>query len=85
MAANEGPSPILRVTVDSPVYTADAQKIGKVKEIRGDSFKVDAGFLQRDYWLPARTIASATPDFGVELAVEKRQVQQYKEREPAAA
>ena len=37
------------VTVGTPVYTHDGAKIGKVKEVRGEAFKVETGLFQRDY------------------------------------
>ncbi len=69
-----GPSPYLRVTVGAPILTADEQKIGKVKEVRPHGFKVDAGFLQRDYWLPDDLVAEAVPDEMVRLTVSKDEI-----------
>jgi len=45
-------------TVGARVITADRQDLGKVKEISGDCFKVDAP-LQQDYWLGSNCIASS--------------------------
>ena len=42
------------VTVGQDVYTRDGEHLGKVKEVRGDRFKIDAS-MQPDYWLPAST------------------------------
>jgi hypothetical protein len=39
------------------VMTADRERLGTVKEITGDCFKVDAP-LAPDYWLGSDTIAS---------------------------
>ena len=43
------------------IFTADNERIGKVREVRGGSFKVDAP-MQPDYWLPTRVVASTTAD-----------------------
>ena len=56
------PAPILRVTVGTPVYAQDGEKIGTVKEVRGQAFKVETGLLQKDYWLPGESVAEAVPD-----------------------
>ncbi len=37
------------------VHTLDGDKIGEVKEVRGDYFKVDAS-MQPDYWLSCECI-----------------------------
>ena len=41
--------------VGSDIFTADREKLGVVKEVSGNYFKVDAS-MQPDYWLPARQI-----------------------------
>lgn len=41
------------------VVTADGDKLGTVKEVSGDCFKVDAS-MQPDYWLGMDCIASST-------------------------
>ena len=46
---------IYKPTVSSDIFTADREKLGVVKEVSGDYFKVDAP-MQPDYWLPARQI-----------------------------
>ena len=79
------PAPILRVTVGTPVYTQDGAKVGKVKEIRGQAFKVETGLFQRDYWLAGESVAEAAPDIAVTLAVGKGQVGTRKIDEPRAA
>lgn len=45
-------------TVGTGVITADGDKLGKVKEVSGSCFKVDAP-MQPDYWLGVDTVASA--------------------------
>jgi hypothetical protein len=79
------PDPILRVTVGSPIYTRDEQKIGVVKERRGNAFKVGTPLLQRDFWLGAESLSRATPDGAVFLDVDKAQVQERKLPAPPAA
>jgi hypothetical protein len=46
-------------TVGARVVTADGEELGKVKEVVGGCFKVDAS-MQPDYWLGGGCIASAT-------------------------
>jgi len=79
------PAPILRVTVGTRVYAQDGAKIGKVKEVRGQAFKIETGLLQRDYWLPAESVAEAAPDVAVTLSVDKNQIGTHKIDEPRAA
>lgn len=79
------PAPILRVTVGTPIYTQDAAKLGKVKEVRGQAFKVETGMFQRDYWLPAETVKEAAPDVAITLAVNKNEIGDLKIDEPRAA
>ena len=79
------PAPILRVTVDTPVYGQDGEKLGKVKEVRGNAFKIETGLFQKDYWLPGNCIAEAAPDVAVTLIVPKDQVDNQKIEEPQAA
>ena len=79
------PAPILRVTVGTPVYTQDGDKIGTVKDVRAQSFKVETGLLQRDYWLPATSVREAAPDAAVTLGVDKSQIDSLKLDEHQAA
>jgi PRC-barrel domain len=79
------PAPILRVTVGTPVYTEDDEKIGKVKEVRGQAFKVETGLLQSDYWLAGESVAEAVPDAAVTLVGNKDQIDSYKIDEPQAS
>jgi len=79
------PAPILRVTVGTAVYAQDGEKIGKVKEVRGQAFKVETGLLQKDYWLPGESVAEAAPDAAVTLTVDKNQLDAHKIEEPEAA
>lgn len=79
------PNPFLKVTVGSLIFTSDEQKIGTVKERRGGALKVGTRLLRRDYWLPAGTIKSATPDAPVILWIAKAELEQYKLTQPPAA
>ena len=79
------PPAILRVTVGTPVSTRDGDKIGKVKEVRGEAFKVETGLLQRDYWLSADSIDTAVPETAVTLNVDKADLDGHKVEEPPQA
>lgn len=70
------------IPMGSPVYTADNDKIGTVKEVQGTSFKVDASG-QPDYWLPASAVMSATLD-RVMVSFRKDSLGDYKMNKPAA-
>jgi len=84
MSIGGEPEPILRVTVGSPVYSQDDQKIGVVNDTRGRAFKVHAGFW-RDFWLSAESIAAAIPGQAVTLIVDKAHLNSCKLKEPPAA
>ena len=63
-------------TIGSKVHTADGDKLGEVKEIRGSHFKVNAS-MQPDYWLDTTCIAGV--DGGhVRLAFAKDRLDEYK-------
>ncbi|MPZ14667.1 MAG: hypothetical protein GEU73_09640 [Chloroflexi bacterium] len=78
-------TPILRVTVGMTVYTRDGAKIGKVREVTGEAFKVETGLFQRDYWLAAESIGSAVPGDVVTLAIDNSGLASHKMKEPHAA
>jgi hypothetical protein len=79
-------APFVRVTVGTPIVTADFERLGTVKGIHGAYFRVKAGLLHRDYWLPATTVDEAVPDEVVVLTVTKAQVDEYKSyRDPHEA
>ncbi len=46
-------------TIGTHVLTADGDELGKVKEVSGSCFKVDAP-MQADYWLATDCIASSS-------------------------
>jgi hypothetical protein len=54
------------------VMTSDGDELGKVKEVAGTCFKVDAS-MQPDYWLANDTIADAAGST-IQLAIPKDQV-----------
>lgn len=58
--------------VGTRVLTADGDELGKVKEIAGTCFKIDAS-MQPDYWLGSDAIASAGAT-DVRLVITKSQV-----------
>ena len=58
------------------VFTMDGDKIGEVKEVRGDYFKVDAK-MQPDYWLACGLITAETAS-SVTLSFNKDQLGDYK-------
>ena len=78
MSQSNDPTPILRVTVGVPVYTADDQKLGKVKDVRGSHFQVETGLFQRDYWLGEDTVAQAVPEHSVVLTLDKSELDAHK-------
>jgi hypothetical protein len=86
MTAAPQPAPILRVTVGTPVYSADDHKLGKVKAIRAGHFQVETGLFQRDYWLSGELVQEAVPEHSVHLAVPNAELGAHKlPGEPAAA
>jgi len=46
-------------SIGKQVMTADGKELGKVKEISGGCFKIDAP-LAPDYWLSTDTVSDAT-------------------------
>lgn len=49
------------IPVGCPVYTADDDKLGTVKELQHGCFKVDAK-MQPDYWLSTGSVATVGPE-----------------------
>ena len=62
-----------------PIYTEDGSEIGKVKEIRGRYFKVDAP-MASDYWLREDCVGSARGG-EIRLAVPHDRLDDYKVNE----
>jgi hypothetical protein len=85
MMPNQEPAPILRVTVEASIYSNDGEKLGTVKEIQGNAFKVGTGLFQRDYWLSGDAVESAVPGESVFLKVDKADIDQHKVDAPDQA
>ena len=64
------------ISTGAEVLTADGMKLGKVKEVSDDCFKVDAP-MQPDYWLDFSTIDMATRQ-AVTVGVTKDDLDQVK-------
>ena len=47
------------IPLEAEILTLDRDKIGTVREIQGDFFKVDAP-MQPDYWLPMSCVSTVT-------------------------
>jgi rRNA processing protein Gar1 len=59
-------------TIGARVITTDGDELGKVKEVVGSCFKVDAS-MQPDYWLGTDTIVSSS-GMEVQLGIAKDRV-----------
>jgi hypothetical protein len=66
--------------VDVPIYTQDGSQIGKLKEVHGRFFKVDAPF-QPDYWLSEDHVVSATGS-EIRLSFTEDRLSDYKLGDP---
>jgi hypothetical protein len=83
--ASTGPaSSMPDVAIGTPIFSQDNWRVGSVKQMTGDRFEVKAPALQRDYWLPATSIANATRE-SVLLGITKDQVDEIRSRSPASA
>ena len=49
------------IRTGAQVFTADGENLGTVKEVAGDSFKIDAA-MKPDYWLDRSTVDTCTDD-----------------------
>lgn len=67
-------------TLGARVVTADGDEIGRVKEISGACFKVDAP-MQPDYWLGMDCVAFSSPS-EVRLTVAKDDLGEVKASAP---
>jgi hypothetical protein len=70
-----------RLDADSAVFTADHKRLGRVKDVRGEFFQVDAR-LQPDYWINVQYIINADAE-GVHLSFDGRDLGAYKQQAPA--
>ena len=83
MMNETGTTGYANVPSGAEVFTADGDKIGEVKEVRSESFKVNAA-MQPDYWLPISTVASTSGD-RVTLSFQRDRLGDYQSDEPLAA
>jgi hypothetical protein len=72
------------VAIGTPIFSQDNWRAGSVKQILGDRFEVKAPALQRDYWLPATSVANATRE-SVLLCITRDQIDEIRSRSPASA
>ena len=64
-----------------PVITSDGEELGKVKEVRGDLFKVNAS-MAPDYWLACDSVTTDATST-VRVSFTKDQLDAHKRPEPA--
>jgi hypothetical protein len=69
------------ITLGVPVRTSDGKELGKVKEVVGDCFKVDAP-MQPDYWLANDAVIGNSTDGGVKLRFDRQQLDEAKHEGP---
>jgi hypothetical protein len=67
------------VPIGTDVYTTDGDKLGTVKELRGDYFKVDAS-MQPDYWLATECIRGGYASGRVTVMFDKDHLDDYKRK-----
>jgi hypothetical protein len=65
----------LRTGID--IYTRDGDRLGQVKELRGDYFKVDAP-MSPDYWLSTECLRGSMGTDRVEVLFAKGELDDYK-------
>ena len=52
-----------QITVGAAVVTIDGERIGTIKEVRGEEFLIDRP-MARDYWVPFSAVVRAGPTGG---------------------
>jgi hypothetical protein len=62
-------------SIGARILTSDGQELGKVKEVKGNAFKVDV-HLDTDYWLPIDCIEKSSADL-ITLAYNKEELALY--------
>ncbi|HEX5368654.1 MAG TPA: DUF2171 domain-containing protein [Dehalococcoidia bacterium] len=62
----------IRIELGMPVMSADGKTLGRVKEVRGDSFKVDAHWAF-NYWL-GHEVVEHTASGIVQLVVTRQAI-----------
>lgn len=68
--------------VDTPVYSADGEQFGYVKEVQGGYFKIDVA-MAKDYWLSTTYISDCTMD-KVTLSLPKGEIDEHRLSAPGA-
>jgi hypothetical protein len=68
-----------RMTTGAPIFTRDNQRVGKVKSTRDGFIEVSTPFLQRDFWIPVKMVAAATPGDKVVLAFRKEELDTHRQ------
>jgi len=64
-------------SIGDDVYTSDGDKLGKVKEVRGVHFQVDAP-MQPDYWLGTECVKGEFGAGRVTLVFDKNHIDENK-------
>lgn len=67
--------------IGSEIFTQDGERLGKLKEVRGGYFKVDAS-MQPDYWLAEEYIGPSSGVGGIQVSFAKDALEDYKLGEP---
>lgn len=75
-------TPIDEPLIDTPVYSADGEQFGYVKELQGGYFKIDVP-MAKDYWLSTAYIQDCTMD-KVRLTLNKEEVDEHRLSAPGA-
>jgi Uncharacterized protein conserved in bacteria (DUF2171) len=71
------------IPIGAEIFTSDEERIGKVQDVRGGSFKVNAP-MQPDYWLPTRMVSSTAVN-RVMLSFTQDQLGDHKNQQPLVA
>jgi hypothetical protein len=65
------------IVIGTPVFAPDGDRLGRVKEVQGRFFKVDAP-MAPDFWLDTDCIRTASAAGGVTLAVDPDKLPDYR-------
>lgn len=68
------------VPIGTEVYTVDGDKLGTVKEVRGDYFKVDSS-MHPDYWLAAECVRGGFGGSRLTVACDKDHLDDFKQED----
>jgi hypothetical protein len=69
------------IAIGTPIYTRDGEELGRVKELRGTAFKVDAA-AKPDYWLPTSCLSTAGSAGRLQVDATKDRIGDLKVDEP---